>query len=64
MKITGSAKGFSTHSGSGSGEEGRSRGLIRSGMIAGSGEGIRSDAGGGVLVFVGDAVRWINGDTS
>ena len=33
-------------------------------MIAGSGEGIRSDEGGGVFDFEGDAVRWIKGDTS
>lgn len=58
----GSAKGFSI--GSSSGEDGRSRGLIRSGMMTSSGEEIRSDGGGGVLGFEGDAVRWINGDIS
>lgn len=60
--MIGSAKGSSTCSGSG--EDGRSRGLIRSGMMTGSGTGTRSDEGGGVLGFEGDAVRWINGDTS
>ena len=58
----GSAKGSST--GSGSGEDGRSRGLTRSGMMTGSGNETRSDGGGGVLDFEGDSVRWINVDTS
>ena len=60
--MTGSAKGSSV--GCGSGEDGRSSGLIRSGMMTGSRKEILSDGGGGVLGFEGDAVRWINVDTS